>query len=215
MNLQFVNTRHTQNIPYSTPQNNRIVNIPTMGFSNKYLRVNGRPINNVQPVKTTPEPTTAPTTVPTKGMKWGEPTWFLLHTLAEKIKDDQFVNIRASLLNIIYLICTNLPCPDCSNHAKTYLDGINFNTVQTKTQLKRLLFDFHNTVNKRKGYALFDYAELDEKYSKAVTINIIYNFMHFYNSKSFSIKMIANDIYRNRIIETIKNWFNMNIRCFD
>jgi hypothetical protein len=64
-----------------------------------------------------------------KKVKWGEPTWFLFHTLSVKIKESHFNMIRAQLLNNIYAICVNLPCPDCANHAKTYLDGINFNTI--------------------------------------------------------------------------------------
>ena len=71
----------------------------------------------------------------TATMKWGQPTWFFFHTLAEKIFEDRFPEIRQPLLDLIYSICVNLPCPDCANHAKTYLDGINFHTIQTKNDL--------------------------------------------------------------------------------
>ena len=118
-----------------------------------------------------------------KKMKWGEPTWFLFHTLAQKIKDDHFLFIRRDLLNIIYSICTNLPCPICSKHAMDYLNGINFNAIQTKQQLKDALFIFHNVVNKRKNFPLFDYNQLVEKYSKANTQNIIQNFSIYYSEK--------------------------------
>ena len=87
-----------------------------------------------------------------KQMKWGEPVWFFLHTISHKIKDDSFVQMRSDLLKYIYTICTNLPCPDCSNHAKTYLNGINFNNIKTKTDLQIMLFEFHNSVNARKGF---------------------------------------------------------------
>ena len=149
-----------------------------------------------------------------KKMKWGEPVWFLLHTLCEKVKLDSFSEIRHGLLNIIYIICTNLPCPDCSAHAKTYLDGFNFNLIQTKEQLKLFIFNFHNSVNSRKGFPIFKYQDL-QKYSTAVTINIIYNFMNSYNVKNHNIHMISNDVYRGRMIDTIKTWFNQNINNFD
>ena len=150
----------------------------------------------------------------TKKMKWGEPTWILLHTLCEKVKDNSFDKILPSLLNIIYIICTNLPCPDCSAHAKQYLDSIRFKSIQTKPQLKKIMFDFHNSLNARKGFPIFKYADLN-KYSTAITINVIYNFMNYYSVKNRSIHMISNDIYRNNIIIQIKEWFNVNIKLFD
>ena len=36
---------------------------------------------------------------------WGPSTWFLFHTLAEKIKDDKFPEMKLELLSIIRQIC--------------------------------------------------------------------------------------------------------------
>jgi hypothetical protein len=80
------------------------------------------------------QPVPADTTKPKK-MKWGEPTWYLFHALAEKVKEDRFQAIRGELLNTIYVICKNLPCPLCANHATQYMNAINFNTIQTKKDL--------------------------------------------------------------------------------
>ena len=148
-------------------------------------------------------------------VKWGEPTWFLFHTLSIKIKDNEFPKIRPSLLNYMYAICINLPCPDCANHAKSYLDGVNFNSIQTKEQFKRLFYNFHNEVNRRKGYPLFPYEELDEKYSKAITRNIILNFMAHFSDRNRSIKLLASDLYRQQLCKVLKEWFNENITVFD
>lgn len=152
---------------------------------------------------------------PEKKILWGPAIWFLLHTLAEKIKQELFSSIRVELLNIIYSICVNLPCPLCSDHAKEYFDKINFNTIQTKLDLKLLLFNFHNVVNKRKNYSLFSREELDEKYSKANTMNIIHNFMYFFQDKNRSPKMIANDLQRKHIAVKLKQWFSNNLQHFD
>jgi len=152
--------------------------------------------------------------VSTNTMKWGKPTWFLLHTLAEKVNEDQFSYLRKDLLDIVYSICTNLPCPDCANHAKIYLDGINFNTIQTKQDMKMMLFIFHNSVNKRKGYEMFTKEELDTKYATAITSNIIQNFMSYYLVRNSAPQMIANDMYRRRIIIKIQDWFNQNMGNF-
>jgi hypothetical protein len=188
-------------------------------IQNNNLLLNMQNRNMQLPIRQLPTPSVNNTQITpvtrTKTMKWGEPTWFLFHTLSYKIKDEYFVIIREELLNIIYTICYNLPCPDCANHASDYLKSINFNSIQTKEQLKKMLFIFHNVVNTRKGYELFPYENFDDKYSKANTINIIQNFMVYFKNKHSSIHMIANDLHRNRIANSLMEWFKNNIKYFD
>ena len=169
-------------------------------------------MSSIQPQITQPPPPPEP---PAKKVKWGEPTWFLFHTLSVKIKEEYFHLIRQDLLNQIYGICINLPCPDCANHAKTYLDGINFNTIQTKNDFKKLFHTFHNVVNQRKGYDFFPYERLDEKYSNAITTNIIQNFMIHFSDRNRSLKLLATDLHRQRLCESLKIWFNNNIMYFN
>lgn len=166
-----------------------------------------------------PSPPIQPEIVPVeitqpKKMKWGEPTWYLLHTLAEKVKEEHFSQIREELLNTIYSICANLPCPDCAEHASGYMNGINYKTIQTKEQLKYMLYSFHNSVNDKKGFSVFSLNELDTKYSNMHLIPVIYNFMPHFQDKSRSIRMIANDFHRSRLAEQLKKWFNANIIYF-
>jgi len=148
-------------------------------------------------------------------VKWGEPTWYLLHTLSVKIRDDQFSRFRQDLLNTIYAICVNLPCPTCAEHAKKYLDGINFNAIQTKEQLKQMLHAFHNSVNQRKGYSMFPYDQVDPKYSLAVTNNIMINFMNHFTQRNYNIKLVAQELTRNQLCNQLKKWFNENIYAFE
>jgi hypothetical protein len=145
---------------------------------------------------------------------WGKPTWFLFHTLAEKINEADFPYIRQDLLNMIFKICNHLPCPDCANHATQYMQGINFNVIQTKEQLQTMLWSFHNTVNKKKGYPPFPRDQLSATYQNANTKNIIENFMfHFDNSvKGMPLKPTA--FQRNMQSELIKKWLVDNIRYF-
>jgi len=150
-----------------------------------------------------------------KTMAWGQPTWFLFHTLAHKVKTDTFVTIRKQLLDVIYTISINLPCPTCAEHAKRYLDGINFQNIQTQEQLKRMLFDFHNSVNSLKKYPVFLYADLDDKYTHAITRNIMLNFMSHFEKKTKSIRLIADDMHRQRIVAILKSWFSDNLKWFD
>ena len=156
-----------------------------------------------------------PTKVTEKKVKWGPAVWFALHTLAEKIKEESFSKVREPLLKWIYDICTHLPCPDCSMHAKTYLDALNFNTIQSKHDLKRMIFEFHNSVNKRKGYSQFPIEELDAKYSTAITMNILKNFISFFEDRKHrSVKLIATDLHRALICNEFKKWINENIQYF-
>ena len=156
----------------------------------------------------------APTTS-TKKMKWGEPTWFLFHTLAEKIKPEYYAELQKELLNLIYTICSNLPCPNCAKHATQYLNAVNFNTLTTKESLQLLLHRFHNEVNLRKGFAEFPLEQLKPKYSAANTVNIIHNFMPYFEDRVGSVRLIADNLHRSRVALQIKAWFNKNIGFFD
>lgn len=215
MTMQFNSSRKV------IPQQQQPINIPPtqssfMGFSAKYRRI--QPSTSYQttgPSTVSPSPS-ASENVPAKpkSMKWGEPVWLFLHTMAEKIKEDSFLQIKDDLLNTIVTICANLPCPDCANHATQYMRNVNFNTIQSKKDLKDMLFRFHNTVNQKKGFALFPYDKLDEKYSAAVTINIVRNFVSSFQQKNYSIRMIANDFHRTRAVSLINEWLNKNLVYF-
>ena len=152
---------------------------------------------------------------PENKMTWGEPIWFLFHTLAQKVKKESFPQIRHELLNNIYTICTYLPCPVCANHAVEYLKKINFNTIQTKDDLISMLYVFHNEVNKRKNVATFDFLEVEKKYSTAITINILKNFMQTFEKRSRNERLMSVEFHKRNYIIQLKNWLNMNIHCFD
>ena len=183
-----------------------------MPFSRRYLQLKSQYDNTVLN-KPTVEKEVVLTEEPKK-MNWGPPTWFLFHALAYKIKDEEFDNLREELIDIIILICNNLPCPICANHASLYMKNFNFNTIKTKKDLQDMLYNFHNSVNNRKQYPIFPYEQLDEKYSKAVTKNIIYNFISFFQEKHFNVHMIIYNLHRNQLISKLKVWFNLNIDRF-
>ena len=150
-----------------------------------------------------------------KQMVWGEPTWFFLHTIAEKVKNESFGIVRFELLKHIYNVCTNLPCPYCSAHAKIYLNSINFNTISTKEELKYMLFAFHNAVNARKHNPVFPIEDLDTKYSKANTRNIFKHFITHFNDTYRSPGMIADDLFRKQLSKSLVEWFNSNSIHFE
>jgi len=159
-------------------------------------------------------PSASSQTEPSKKSKWGEPTWFFFHTLAHKIKDEYIETVLPELFKIIVLICSNLPCPTCTKHASEYMKKVKSYSIVTRDDLKLLLFQFHNEVNMRKGYPLFEYKNLDEKYEKAITKNIIYHFFYYYRQKDFNISMIANNMHREQTIRTLQSWLSQNIFAF-
>lgn len=148
-------------------------------------------------------------------MRWGKPVWYFLHSMAEKIKTEEFHNVRNEMLEIIYLICINLPCPYCSHHAKIYLDNINFKNITSKNDLKHILYMFHNSVNKEKGYELFDNNNLDTLYSKANFLNITNNFLYHYNEKYSNTKLINGQVFKSTITKKITNWIKNNFDKFN
>lgn len=206
MNIMFSNPRST--IQTLNSRKNGMVNMFTMS------RI-VRPITQIHKSPTVETIKEVQEDPAKKKMKWGEPVWFFFHTLAEKIKPERFSAVRLGLLQLITNICRNLPCPTCSQHATTYLASINMNNIQTKEQLIDLLYIFHNEVNKRKGFAQFPRELLHEKYSKANTANIINYFLLHFLDKSYSIRMIADDFHRKRLVEDIKKWLNENLQHFN
>ena len=135
--------------------------------------------------------------------------------MAQKIKEPYFPQIKNEFLNIIYIICINLPCPTCAEHAKKYMESIRYQTIQSKQQLKDMLFEFHNSVNQRKGVALFPYSQLDAKYNAAISSNILRNFMFHFKDKSHNLRMISQEMYRNMVVKQVTNWFSNNSMYFD
>jgi hypothetical protein len=88
-------------------------------------------------------------------------------------------------------------------------------TIRTKEQLKIMLFTFHNVVNKKKGYPIFSYSECEEKYPKAITMNMIHNFMPFFKDKARSLKLMASDFQKRYTVKMLEEWFKKNISFFD
>lgn len=146
---------------------------------------------------------------------WGPSIWFFFHTVAHKVKELDFIKIKNDLLSHIIIICKNLPCPDCSQHASRYLEGVDMNKIQTKEDFKKMLFNFHNEVNKRLHKELFTYEKCNEKYEKGKLNMIITTFFKFFEDKHKSVRMLSNDMYTQRVSNNLRSWFTRNIHYFE
>lgn len=211
---------HKQTSPYmlskkqneQKPVNKTPIQAPILfGFSKQYLAANRRMVDTQRSIQA---PLPQPVVSTGAKMKWGKPIWTFFHLLAHKVKDEDFAVIRSELLNNIFLICTVLPCPICSEHAKRYLQAINFNNIHTKQDLKIMLCNFHNEVNKRKGYAIFNAEHLNETYDGMNFVNSINLFIYNFEDKHRSAKLMADDMMRTQISRNVKTWIRKNIQHF-
>ena len=146
---------------------------------------------------------------------WGPYIWFMLHTLAEKVKKESFYLLRDELLQHIYNICTNLPCPSCSTHSKEYLLKVDMSKINTKEDLKLMLLSFHNNVNKRLNKPEFSYEQLNDKYKTANFNHIAISFFYFFEDKHRTVNMLSNDMFTKRVSNNIRTWLNDNIEHFE
>ncbi len=147
-------------------------------------------------------------------MIWGRATWLFLHTLAHKIKEESFINIRKQLLDFIVNICHLLPCPICRNHADNYIKNVNFNTIKTKQDLKYMLFTFHNSVNSNKNLPIFPYDKLDSTYENSNLINTANYFFLNFKHNGF-MKAVVENNRRNQLKIQIQKWLQENSRYFN
>jgi hypothetical protein len=182
------------------------------GFSKQYLAANRKIVEQSTVPRVLPPP--PPVVSDGAKMRWGKPIWTFFHLLAHKVKDEDFNLIRLELLNNIYAICSVLPCPICSDHAKRYLQSVNFNNIRTKQDLKILIYNFHNDVNKNKGYASFNAVNLDETYDAMNFVNAINQFIFHFEDKHRSAKLMADDMMRTQISNKTKTWIRNNIQHF-
>ena len=149
-------------------------------------------------------------------LEWGVSTWHLLHYIAEKISDEFYINNKNEIINMVKTICYNLPCPDCAGHAKYYLNSLNSNLFVNKEEFKKVLYNFHNTVNKSLSKPLFHYSKLKiyKKYNLGIILN---NFSLFYGKRygnSLQLSLQSNQLTRRNIVKQVNLWFKLNMKEF-
>ena len=135
---------------------------------------------------------------------WGNNVWNLFHTIAHKIKEDRFEFHKNNIIYILENICNTLPCPDCSKDATDMLKRVNFSQINTKNDFKLLIFNFHNAINTKLNKPLFDFNELDNRYSKA-NIDILYtNINIIFTSNTNIPQLMTSSFHRNILFPKIK-----------
>ena len=130
--------------------------------------------------------------------EWGNATWLLFHTIAEKIKDDKFKESKNIIIDIIFGIATHLPCPDCSKHAIMELKAVNLNLINDKEHLQEFIRQFHNRVNIRLNVKQFSQTEVKDMYKNINTNTVINNFLKIYKNQAYNQKLLLASFYRGK-----------------
>jgi hypothetical protein len=143
---------------------------------------------------------------------WGPPTWVLFHTLIEKLSDEGYSKIGLALFGYIRRICNNLPCPDCAQHATAFLSKVNISTLKTKTDLKNMMYIFHNVVNKRKNKPMYNVNDV-EKYKNNNLVEKYNAFIATFKTKG-NMKLLADSLQRKFLINDFKKWILVNFHYF-
>ena len=151
----------------------------------------------------------------TQKILWGPTTWTFFHVLAEKINEEFFLKNKNEVLQIIVTISNNLPCPLCSEHARSITSKKNLRIIKNKQDLIRFLNYFHNNVNMRNGKQLFHMKDMD-KYKNINFQIAIHNFLTFYtksyNISSFRLSLDSSQTNRKRIAKSVITWLNKHWR---
>ena len=152
-----------------------------------------------------------------ENLLWGKTTWQLIHTILERVKDDFFLKNKEEVFKIISNICENLPCPECSQHAKMNLKTINIKGIKKKEELIISFYNFHNRVNKdlNKNEYLEENLKLYKNYDLGKVIN---NFSYFYGKRYGTVGTMgldSNEMSRKRILKETMNWLKKNWKYFN
>jgi hypothetical protein len=151
-------------------------------------------------------------------MYWGEPCWQFFHVMAETVREDRFAVARSDILQIIAMMCSNLPCPDCAAHATQYLAAHQgLRGANTKDALRLALCAFHNSVNQRKGrLPLFDPADLAATYGRANVTDVAARALFFFQSRHSAPPgvLVPNTLSRDRTAAMVRAWITANADKF-
>lgn len=145
---------------------------------------------------------------------WGPFIWIFLHTLVAKIKESEFKNNKDKLIEIIFKVCSNLPCPDCSEESIRFLKTVNFKNVTKKEDLIEILFVFHNQVNINLKKTEFP-EHLLKTYNNNNMNNVLKIFIETFNKNTKNIRLMNQSFMRSIISKDIKTYIQNNIHIFE
>lgn len=145
---------------------------------------------------------------------WSTITWTLLHIFPKALTQDFYNQHRENILNLLYEICVNVPCPICSKHARHNLGKYNFfhkSINKTPEDLANNIFKFHNEVNKMLGKPLFDASHL-KQYDDLDFIEVYTEWSDRYSIKGRDLRMTSHKQGVNRAKSDFIRFVNPNVQ---
>ena len=137
---------------------------------------------------------------------WGNSTWYIFHTLAEKLKPDCDSEIQTILYHFKQ-VSFNLPCMDCAKHATDMMQNAKLDKVKTRDDLKQFFLEFHNIVNKKLNKPIFSRDECDKLYAKANTVNVVNHFIAVMKSNQISSeRTMMHTVTRHLCVDSIAKY---------
>ena len=137
---------------------------------------------------------------------WGNSTWYIFHTLAEKLKPECDSEIQTILYHFKQ-VSFNLPCMDCAKHATDMMQNAKLDKVKTRDDLKQFFLEFHNIVNKKLNKPIFSRDECDKLYAKANTVNVVNHFIAVMKSNQISSeRTMMHTVTRHLCVDSIAKY---------
>ena len=144
--------------------------------------------------------------------EWGPLTWRLLHCISLKVDETYFDKNIETVLQVIVLILTGLPCPDCSKHSSTIFAN-NRKKIKTKKDLQNFLHYLNNKVNKKLKKKEEDISIL-EKYKEYDIKRTIEKWSLVYGPPKNIPKLMANNMHITIIRNKLIIYFINNIKYY-
>lgn len=144
--------------------------------------------------------------------EWGNAYWDLFHTLTYKLSSNHKVK---ELLDIYIDLCNILPCPNCKEHASSYLKSINTSNITTREQLSKMFFDFHNNVNRKLRKKIFTQEKFDIMYSNKNLVDVLNTFISIFMKYKRNGGLSINTLFKDRFINNFINFVKSNRALFN
>ena len=146
---------------------------------------------------------------------WGPNTWILFHTMAEKIKEEDFDKYFPFIWKHINKLCQTLPCPYCSEHASQYLRNYKLSQIKNKTMFKTFIFQFHNFVNNHTN-KIEQPLEILKIYKTYKIEDVFNNFIISWQEISLqpNVNLMAHSFIRKKSMQDFHRWSLYNVNVF-
>jgi len=152
---------------------------------------------------------------------WGPHIWSFLHIFCNNINENQLLSNQNEIHHFLSSILCNLPCPECSYHARLFIINCNFDKLYSKQQLIHLFFNFHNRVSARIHFKNPKYKDADikilEQYQNR-NIKDAFRTYHAEWTKASNIKNVlamTTTFTRHTFIKNAIIWMKSHLHLFE